>query len=199
MNLTTKAAVRDYKGWSSNTDRDTWIDSRIEAWSQRFEKATGRTALKASKTEYFTVESNTGQSFGVKGIPVDTSATITIANDVDRSFASSSEISSDYWHMDGDTGVLVIDNWHLDTGYKVLKVTYTGGMATTASNFISSFPDVSDAIAIQVAFEYESRNRLGQGSVTGADGSVSMFDPMEIVPPLKAAIKHYKRRRFYGG
>lgn len=193
LDLTTTAKVRDYKGWATNTTRDAWIDDAITGVSARFHKAMlGRELKKEAKTEYFTIEPGEGQTFQLSAFPVDSASAITVSNDSLRAFGSSTEIGSSLWHIDDDLGVLVIDGTGLDSGFMALKVEYTGGLAATASDVLSDAPEISQAAAIQIAFEYESRNRLGQDSVQGPDGSISVYSPQEWLPVVREVIDRYK-------
>ena len=191
--LVEQSDVTDYKGWGSNAARNAWIDEALQSVSARFMKAlNGRQIIKAAQTEYFTVRPNESQTFQLAAYPVDSGETITVSNDSLRAFGSGTELAAANWHIDDTLGILVIDGTGLDSGFMSLKVAYTGGIGAAASNIKTDFPDITQAIVIQIAFEYESRNRVGQDSVQGPDGSISVYSPQEWLPVVREVIDRYK-------
>ena len=203
LEVTTTALVNSWKGWASETTRDAWIAVAIKSISARVEQALRRPMLSEARTEYFTIAKNDDQVFRLLGTPVNSSATFEVWSDSDRDFTSDTKIDATDYHVDDNTGLLVVDEAYLDRGFKVIKVTYTGGMATAGSGFRTAYPDIAEAVNMQVAFDYEGRNRLGQVSNTGPDGSISVYDnsPDDIGPggfleTLKEAIRRHRRRDY---
>jgi len=193
LDLTNAAEVKALKGWGTNSTRETWIDAAITSVSKRFESALcGRLLFKEERTEYFPISKNEGQLFGLAGFPVDSGEDFNVWNDPNRDYPSSSILPSASYGVTDSSGVLAVDGTGLDWGVSALKVTYTGGLAANAADVISNYPDISNAIAYQVAFEYESRNRLGQSSVQGPDGNVAVFAPHDWLPMVKDVIARYR-------
>ena len=203
LEVTTTAQVNAWKGWSSEATRDTWIGLAIKSISARVEQALRRPMLSSAQTEHFTITKNDDQVFRLLGTPVNSGATFEVWSDRDRLFAASTLVDATDYHVDDNTGLLVVDEAYLDRGFKVIKVSYTGGMAANQAAFQSQFPDILEAVNMQVAFDYESRNRLGQVSNTGPDGSITVYDnsPDDVGPggfleTLKEAIRRHRRRAY---
>jgi len=203
MEVTSTAQVNAWKGWTSDATRDTWIGLAIKSVSARVEQALRRPMLSFAQTEHFTISKNDDQVFRLLGTPVNSGATFEVWSDADRDFTADTKVDATDYHVDDNTGLLVVDEAYLDRGFKVIKVSYTGGMATNQAAFQSQFPDILEAVNMQVAFDYESRNRLGQVSNTGPDGSISVYDnsPDDIGPggfleTLKEAIRRHRRRDY---
>jgi len=204
LEITTVTLVNAWKGWTSDEGvRDAWLGVAIKSISARVEQALRRPLLSEARTEHFTIAKNDDQVFRLLGTPVNSSATFEVWSDSDRDFTSDTKIDATDYHVDDNTGLLVVDEAYLDRGFKVIKVTYTGGMATEGSGFRTAYPDIAEAVNMQVAFDYEGRNRLGQVSNTGPDGSISVYDnsPDDIGPggfleTLKEAIRRHRRRDY---
>ena len=199
MDLTTTARVRLYKGWSSESVRNTWIDTEIAAISSRVETELRRKVLSEAQSEVFTVDDSMwpdGQLFRLKAFPV-TDGSITVYSDLDRAFGSGTVVSASDYYADLNIGTVFVEDFHLDVGYKTLKIAYTGGMAADTTAFVAAFPELAGAVDLQVAYNYESRNRLGINSVTGPDGSLTIMEPMGLLPALTAAISKFRRHTLF--
>jgi len=203
FDLTSYSKVNDWKGWTTDATRDTWIKLAIASVSARVEQALRRPTLSTTRTEYFTIAKNDDQVFRLLGTPVNSGATFEVWSDADRDFTSDTKLDATDYHVDDDTGLLVVDEAYLDRGFKVIKVSYTGGMSNDLDAFVASYPDIQEAVNMQVAFDYESRNRLGQVSNTGPDGSISVYDnspdnigPGGFLEALKEAVRRHRRREY---
>lgn len=92
----------------------------------------------------------------------------------------------------------------LAEGANALKITYTGGMDTTAELFEENFAGLSYAVAKQVVFEFEGRKRIGLRARTGRGSTESRLVPFgsdawlsdfgNLIPDLVSKILKYKRR-----
>jgi hypothetical protein len=204
LEITTVTLVNAWKGWTSDEGvRDAWLGVAIKSISARVEQALRRPLLSEARTEHFTIAKNDDQVFRLLGTPVNSSATFEVWSDSDRDFTSDTKIDATDYHVDDNTGLSVVAEAYLDRGFKVIKVSYTGGMATEGTGFRTAYPDIAEAVNMQVAFDYEGRNRLGQVSNTGPDGSISVYDnsPDDIGPggfleTLKEAIRRHRRRDY---
>lgn len=193
--LTTKEDVRLFKGWASDADpSDAWIESAITAASARVENSLGRKTLQAAQTEYLDVNPREAQLFLLKGWPILTSPVPVVYHDLLRVFDAGTSINTAHYDFDEALGLLDIDGITLSHGIRVLKVEYTGGMSDTVSNFKTAYPDLAEAVVMQVAFWWESRKRLGQRTVSGPDGSITLEEPLDYLPILRRAISKHKRK-----
>lgn len=200
MDLTTTARVLAFKGWAAgytespngiSVDRDTWIGVAITAWSKRFEREARIEAEQKERTEVFSVEPSSLPRVRLSAYPV--ASISSVKNTWDRDFASATAFASTAYDIDTENGVLTIDRAGVTPGHRVLQVVYTGGMGTSATNFAAAYPDIADAVDQQVAFSWEQRERLGQTSVSGPDGSVTLFDRMSVVPAWTSAVRAHRR------
>jgi hypothetical protein len=118
--------------------------------------------------------------------------------DLDQSFATVMD-SSDYLSpVYGDEGMLTmryalrVCDGYPDTMPNILKVVYTGGMASSTANFITAYPDIAGAVDQQVAYLYHQRNNLGTSSVSGDAGSVSAGADSWL-PSVLDTLRRYRR------
>lgn len=196
LDITTRAGVRDWKGLASaGGASDLWIDAAIQALSKRLENALARALLSEAQVEIFDIDD--GQTvFNLRGYPVDEVETFSVRLDTLRVFDDPRELETTFYTLDAQEGVLVIDGVKLPPGARILRVAYTGGMAADTASFCEAFPDIEEAANIQVNFWWESRQRIGQRSVTGSDLSVVTLEPLEFLPQMQRVVENYRRRRW---
>lgn len=116
--------------------------------------------------------------------------------------SASTVLDSDLYTFES-YGMLWFD-FVLQPGAKALKITYTGGMDTSVANFVQNYADMSFAVAKQVIFEFEGRNRIGLRARTGRGSTESKLVPFgsdkwlsdygDLIPALVSKILKYKRR-----
>lgn len=80
---------------------------------------------------------------------------------------------------------------------RALKITYTGGMATSTEAFIASYPDIAAAVDQQVAHMWRTRNNAGLNSINSDAGVlVHPFSPIhEFLLSVKSVLNRHRRRR----
>jgi len=196
MDLTTEARARiliedrgDYAVGAS-----TFIGKLVTLYSYQAEEYLRRTVTAATYTEHFNVRS--GQAvFQLKAYPI--SAVSAVYSDSSRSFDSSSLISSDDYTYDPDTGTLFIDKVSLPTGPRSLKIVYVGGMATNTTAFIVRFPEVSEAIDMQIAYHWNRRSNLGENSVSLPDASRTFTGQINWLAMSRLVLDKHRRMDVY--
>lgn len=77
------------------------------------------------------------------------------------------------------------------------RLTYTGGYvlpgATPSAGQTALPSDLEVACQEQVCFLYQSKDRLGLGSVQGAGGSIQTFPQIDLLPSVKQVLRFYER------
>ena len=147
MDLTTVARVKTLAKIDV-ASFDTVLGQLVTDWSAAAEKYLNRKTETAAYTKQFDVEC--GQrvfALDAYGDPATALTEIKIATD--RDFAGTSAEDLDDFYLEQDTG-LVASDVNLSTGWGVLQIQWTGGMAADTSSFITAFPDVSEAVEAQV-------------------------------------------------
>jgi len=174
---------------------NTVIGQVITAVSAAAERYLGRWAQTTSRTEYFTVSPGK-RVYRMRAFPVTTLTSVYL--DVDQAFGADTALTSDdYFNPTlSNDGIFALKLWpavgEIDA-QSALKVTYTGGMATTTANFISGYPDIAHAIDLQCAHIYHTRNYAGTLSQSGDSGSVSI-QTVDWLPEVKATLDRYRVR-----
>jgi hypothetical protein len=180
-------------GGRAPLDSDTWdayIERLIDDYSAMFDSYLGRGSVRESRTEYFDVAP--GQhAFSLAGYPGVTVSTV--INDTERAWTGSTISVSDFT-VDEDTGILMIDRtYHLLPGWRVLRVAYTGGLATTTTTLIRDYPDLAAACDLQVVHHRARAETLGASAQTMDGQSRTWTGPLDLLPTVRATLDRYRR------
>lgn len=196
MNLSTTArvlALISSKG-TAPANADTEVAAVLATVSGAVEAYLGRYVESTARTEYFDV-APLQRIFRLRGAPVSSLASIYF--DEEQAFGSSTAlVSTDYRLPTLDpTGALwmrFVLNSGPDTLPRSLKVTYTGGMATSAANFVTNYPDLAGAVDVQASHEWQRRNALGVSSISYPDGTTASLSFDRWIPSVKQVLDRYR-------
>lgn len=193
MELTTIAEVKHVLTGYGETDvsDDTVLAKLITVVSKEAEVYLGRSTLTTSYTEYFNVERGE-HTFPLKAYPV-TSITSVKNDPLDWAWASTSALSTTSYTCDLDSGRLYIIENTLISGFRGLQVIYTGGMAATTTAFVASYPDLSNAIARQVAYYFKTSKHVGTQGVNLQSGGVSFLGDVKWLRSTQDVLDQYKK------
>jgi len=146
---------------------DRLMRSMITSLSASVEKLLGRYVEETARTTYVDVETLGQRVVWLKGYPITTMSSI--YEDASREYASGSLVSSTNYSSGTESLRLgrVEFDYNLRTGFEVLKVTYTGGMGTTAADFLTNFPELAIAIEKQIWFDWNHRDMVGLDAIDG--------------------------------
>jgi hypothetical protein len=189
VDLTTTARVKTLRGITTATD-DTLIGMLVTAISAQVEDFLDRHAEATARTVYFDVRDEQFV-FSLKGYPV--SAVASVYNDSDWDFASTDLVDSDYYTVLGTDGLLRFDPAYiLIRGPRALKVTYTGGMATSVTNFYAAYPQIELAAQMQTLFVYDRRKFLAD-TTSAVSGSSVSFQTPDLLPEVRRLLMPHRR------
>lgn len=174
---------------------ETEIAAVLATVSAAVETYLDRHAEDAARIEYLDV-APLQRVFRLRASPVRTLTSVHF--DEEQVFGSDTALTStDYYLPTLDpTGALRL-RWDLNTSGetypKSLKVAYTGGMATTAENFITAYPDIAGAVDVQTSHEWQRRNALGVSSVSYPDGTTASLSFDRWIPSVKQVLDFHRR------
>jgi hypothetical protein len=166
---------------------DTMITTLIEQISALIEKELKRELKAQERTKYF----DSGRSiYALDSYPIiiaeESPFTVTLNDEA--------VTKDDDYYLDEDLGV--IEFWG-GTGTRwprAVKVVYTGGY-TEGEDGVLAVPDyLKHACLMQVAFEFKRREDLGLSGVSMPGGSVSTYQPADLLPEVKGIIKNNRRQ-----
>lgn len=165
------------------------VSAAVESYLDRYAQSG------VSRTEYLAVAAGQ-QVFRLRAYPVVSMSGVYF--DLDQTFATALDSTEYLSPVYSDMGMLtmryplrLVDGYP-DTMPNVLKVVYTGGMASSTANFITAYPDIAGAVDQQVAFLWHQRNNLGTASVSGDAGSVSAGADSWL-PSVMDVLRRYRR------
>lgn len=174
--LTTTAAVKAFLGITHNAD-DGLIDGLVTAASDYLETQVGRTFAATSYSE--TQDGCGGRVIVPCHSPVTAVSSVKVNGET---ISTSTGYGVDGYYLDGD--VIRLRGYFVSQGYGNVEIAYTAGYASTPA-------DVSQAATEMAALMYRERERVGQQSRNGPDGSTVFY----YTPPARvvATIEAYRR------
>ena len=173
--------------------QDAQLSALIAHYSAAAERYMGRTVATGATTQYLDVAPRQ-QAFVLDAYPV--SSISAVYSDDSRGFTSDA-ISSDYYSLQGATGLLRMDAYYPASGPGTLKVVYTGGMAASAASFAASYPDIAAAIDMQIVYHISRRGSLGGTSYSGPEGTgVAWTGQLDWLRHVRAVLDRHRRVYF---
>lgn len=194
MNLTTIEHVKRYladaiPAAGARSAGDDALLGQLIAWVS--ENAAGymdRLVEQTARTEYFDIDP--GQRLVmVRAYPI--ASVSSVVNDPSRVYTSGTVASTDY--VPDAVGPTINFDYSLSYGPRALKVTYAGGLGTTADAICTAYPDLCQAITTQVAHEWRRRASLGEDASTLAQGAITPGGPVNWLPMTRAVLDRYRR------
>lgn len=179
LELTTLAIVKNIMEMPvSVTKHDATLTGLIRGVSADFQRLSGRLVNQVAQTEIVDVLESTRRLL-LKAWPVKSSPTIQIFHDVDRAFGATTEIDSDLYYLDLEEGIVDLFQ-RFNDGKKVIKILYTGGMATLTGpeiglEFWTLFPDIAEAVQFEVIREFKLKDNLGAAAIKIAEHSTTIM------------------------
>lgn len=193
LDVTTLARVKAFMAdeIKDTTGSDAVIQQMITALSSIFERKMNRLIRRQGYIDYPNVREGQ-KSLYLRAFPI--TAIADVRYDLQRDFGTDSIVDSGNYDFVDTDGILIMDKIGFESGVKVLKVSYTGGMAATTSAFISDYPDLAMAADVAVAFWMRRKRKIEASSTSsGAGGSLGLLDP-KLPEFVEEALKRHTRK-----
>lgn len=193
IDLSTTARVKAFLGaggTSLSTAQDTVIAQLIAFYSARFEHEMGRWTKSEARTEQYDIEP--GQRMvALKGWPIASIASV--KNDDTRTFGSDSVIDPTLYYANLTKGTLQFDWIEPVAGPGALQVVYTAGMAADTTAFITAYPDLAQALDLQVAEVIRRKDRLGATNMSFQGGGFGYEAAVKLLPEVRTTLDLHRR------
>lgn len=179
---------------TTDTKDDEAIRQVIPAVSASIEDFIDRYVENTTHVEVFNVESRQ-RVFFLKGYPV--SSITTVHNDLDRLFSTSTVVDSDEYTCNLDDGILYFEpGYPALTGWRVLQVTYAGGIAEDTDDLETTNEGLilREAALLQAAYLLRTRTSIGAVSEAGGElGSITWHRGDNFIPEVLAKLRPLQR------
>jgi hypothetical protein len=152
--------------------------------SRQIERRLRRLVEKVERTERYSIETG-ARYIAVNASPIDDGATLSVWHDLDRVFPASSALNAtDFEVTQEGTGLRLLIG--LAGGTRVVKLTYTGGMAANlAALEAGSYGDVLLATTLQVVHVYQRRKSFGGTALSAGAGAVTFVKETALLDGVK--------------
>jgi len=191
------ADVKDRLGLS-NTDHDSVINRIITGLEAIFNQYTRRTLLQTSAdvTEYYTGQ---GSYLQLKRYPIITITSVTQSVTYDFDNTDALVADTDYRLVNAGRNGILYRTYNLswfDTPDSI-KVVYRGGYCAAGQSpgdGETAMPaDLREAAIEQASFFFKRKDDIGLAGVGFQGGSISKFNPINLLPMVKDILQNYKR------
>lgn len=192
MDLTTSTRVRALLegGGIQQGSLATLIAQAITDVSAYVERYLDRVVLVGAQVEYHDVLP-LGQRFRLAAYPV--TAWVDVRHDTGRAFGADTVVDASAYVRDDANGWLEFDRYYLADGPRVLRVSYTGGMAANVDAFVTAYPALAGAVDQQVAALVQRRHSLTAQAVNAGNSGASFQGGMDLLPGVKRVLDEYRR------
>lgn len=192
VNCTTVARVKRRLGFlPTDTEHDDLIAAWITSVSGQVEAHLGRKIETKSRSEILSPRPGSTIVF-LSAFPIVSVATV--EDDPQGIFGGvGTQITSSFWGVDPEGGVLNLTSWPPSGGPRSLRITYVGGMATTTDQFVQLWPVIADAVDAQVAHQYRRRHTDGFTSAGGQTQVGTSGEVMGLTAGVVEMLAPYRR------
>lgn len=180
---------------ANDDEHDSVLEYFCRVVSSHARKLLNRKIELTQYTEYFSVDPG-ATTFRLSAIPVSTiNGTSEGAwNDADWEYAASSAVSTSDYTVDDDSGIIYFTQNLLVSGFRALKVVYTGGLAETTEDLLASdYADLVHACERQVLFLFNTRKTVGATSTAAVGNTVTYTGDVDWLPGVKNVLLNYRR------
>lgn len=198
LDLTTVANIKILNPAITGSTKDAQIGRLITGVSRRFEIWLGCEFLKAARVEVFSVRA-AETVFHLKAFPVDTTVDVLVRNEFSGVWANVADMSSVNYYVDDLRGRILFRDQYtaLITGPGTLRISYTGGLATSTAAIPAAYFDLQMACEMQVLHDLQRAPNFGSSQRTVGGGGQS-FDHDEkydspFIPDVVDALEQYRR------
>lgn len=201
ISITTIERARRASGQLDPTTGDTEVDALLNALilsvSLAFEKHIRIPLKSEAQTEVHSIDRWTSilwlRSYFGRFMTKPTITTLKLRDEWMTAFSGvTAELTSAFTLSDDMPGKLLYDG-QLPPGEDTVEVIYNSGMATTLTNFISAFPDISDAADKQIAHEYLRRHELSKGAINVQGAASIQQSPVMLLDTVIERLASYRR------
>ncbi len=188
MNLTTRDMVKD-RLKKTDTDDDADIDMIIGSVSDAMTRDMDRFIESARRTVEIDVRPYT-RRVHLRGYPV--TSVEEVRNDSSRDFPADSTIDPERYYVSLRNGQITFD-YEIRPGYGALRVTYTGGMASSTTGLIANgFADIVEAATAQSVHLYKRRQTPHLASMSDGVGNTTYGSEIDWLDWVLRVIERYR-------
>lgn len=178
------------------------LDTTLQGLSGRVAQVLNRTLDKLSgtavRTEYFHGGRNGRAFLSLHAYP--NISTVSLWDDTQREFSSTSLIPSSEYYIEDNTGLLYMLPGHtLMPGIANIKVSYNGGYPVDKTGVLQIPKDnpIRLAYEMQLRFLWQRRDTFGTTAVGHTDSGTVTYAKVELLPEVRAIL--YAERRWNTG
>jgi hypothetical protein len=192
--------VKQYIDSSMGADYDPLLIALINGFSKlaQGQFCCNRNFALTSYTEYFNVYNTTTQAITVSAPPISVSETLTVHEDLEGVYGTSSllKLRTDYM-IEYDTGLIRKPYSYFLCGHRVVKVVYTGGLVVNGSDVnewdIVIPDDLRSACEMQVAHWFKHREDMNVVDLQMAGARMTMQRPDDLLKPVRMILLENRR------
>jgi len=194
VRVTTTAKVQEILQLATLVQAQTsLIESLIAGVGAAFEREMDRYLEQAARTETFDVRDDQSR-WSLRGFPV--TAIASVKFDQTAQWTGDEVTHSARLYRlalnDAEEHLLYVESPSA-VGPKVMRVTYTGGLATSTAALISAFPDLAKAAALEVSNLYQRRSSLSIQAMGTVGADNQLFLSLAMLPLTREVVGRLKR------
>ncbi len=176
---------------AGDTTSDALLVSIVRGVSAHFERYLGRDLQWMARTKDFDVRPG-ARATRLPAYPVDLAEPFVLKSDYSREFTDDTIREATSYHVDADLGIIRFDRARVSSGYGVLRVTWTGGLASNTSELATLHPDLVRACVLQCVHEFRRRATLDNSNQGMGGISVGWNDQVQMLKIVRDILRPYE-------
>lgn len=163
----------------------------VDAADQMADAYLRRTLLKAERTIQLARPVRHQKLITLRAYPIDTSATLKIWQNLQRTFADEDLIEADRYHVDGPAGQIFLDV-PLVGGAGTVQLQVTGGLAENHAALLAAAPQLVEGMTAWVGELFRSSAEIGVARRSGRQGGLVYTDKSKPPPYVEAMLRPFR-------